>query len=97
MKYLLYLCTYLIPFSSVFAQSNINLQNKTIALPNGWMLSPVGKSIPLGDLPLNIAISKSNKWLAVTNNGQSSQTLQLIDVKQEKQLMKYRLLNLGWD
>ena len=57
-----------------------------VLLPNGWSLSPAGRSIPLGDLPLNIAVSSSKKWMAVTNNGQSTQTLQLIDVKTEKQL-----------
>ena len=57
-----------------------------VLLPNGWSLSPAGRSIPLGDLPLNIAVSSSKKWMAVTNNGQSTQTLQLIDLKSEKQL-----------
>ena len=55
-------------------------------LPNGWSLTPVGKSMQLGDLPLNIAVSKSKKYMAVTNNGQSTQSLQLIDVKNEKRL-----------
>jgi hypothetical protein len=50
-------------------------------LPNGWKLSPVGRSFPLGDLPLNIAVSKNQKLLAVTNNGQSVQSIQLIDAK----------------
>ena len=50
-----------------------------IKLPNGWSLTPVGKSLPLGDLPLNIAISSTKKYIAVTNNGQSTQSIQLID------------------
>jgi DNA-binding beta-propeller fold protein YncE len=53
-------------------------------LPNGWKLSPVGRSFPLGDLPLNIAVSKSKKYMAVTNNGQSVQSIQLIDPKTER-------------
>ncbi len=57
---------------------------KTITLPNGWSLSPAGRSLPLGDLPLNMAVSSSKKWIAVTNNGQSKQSLQLIDVKKEQ-------------
>jgi YVTN family beta-propeller protein len=40
--------------------------------------------IPLGDLPLNIAVSPGKKLLAVTNNGQSVQSVQLIDVQNEK-------------
>ncbi len=59
-----------------FCQSNANAP---IRLPNGWSLSAAGKSLPLGDLPLNMALSASKKLLAVTNNGQSRQSLQLID------------------
>ena len=60
------------------------LEKKRVHLPNGWSLTPAGKSLPLGDLPLNIAVSASKKYLAVTNNGQSVQSLQLIDAKNEK-------------
>lgn len=64
---------------NVFAQIETSLNKSRIQLPNGWSLSPVGKSLPLGDLPLNIAVSPSKKLLAVTNNGQSIQSIQLID------------------
>lgn len=57
---------------------------KELTLPNGWSLSPAGRSLPLGDLPLNMAVSNSKKLMAVTNNGQSKQTLQLIDINAEK-------------
>jgi YVTN family beta-propeller protein len=60
--------------------------SKSITLPNGWSLSPAGRSFPLGDLPLNIAVSKSKKLMAVTNNGQSVQSIQLIDPTKEKVL-----------
>jgi DNA-binding beta-propeller fold protein YncE len=62
------------------------LANKRVKLPNGWHLSPAGRSFFLGDLPLNIAVSKTRKYLAVTNNGQSIQSLQLIDPATEKVL-----------
>ena len=57
--------------------------NKTL-LPNGWTLSPAGRSLPLGDLPLNMTVSASGKYIAVTNNGQSIQSIQLIDARHEK-------------
>jgi YVTN family beta-propeller protein len=71
---------------SVFAvaQTLQQLESKRVGLPNGWKLTPVGKSLPLGDLPLNMALSSSKKYIAVTNNGQSVQSIQLIDVKNEK-------------
>lgn len=62
-------------------QSQNNIESKRITLPNGWHLTPAGKTVRLGDLPLNIAISPSQKMAAITNNGQSTQTLQLVDIK----------------
>jgi len=64
----------LIPFT-LFAQT----KSKEVLLPNGWTLSPAGRSLPLGDLPLNITVSVSKKLMAVTNNGQSVQSIQLIN------------------
>ncbi|MES2003482.1 MAG: bifunctional YncE family protein/alkaline phosphatase family protein [Bacteroidota bacterium] len=66
------------------AQQSNPITTRRIGLPNGWSLTPAGKSLPLGDLPLNIAVSPSKKLMAVTNNGQSTQTIQLIDVATEK-------------
>ena len=59
------------------------IESGRVHLPNGWSLTPAGKSLPLGDLPLNMAVSPSKKFMAVTNNGQSVQSIQLIDTKKE--------------
>ena len=66
-----------------FCQQKLFLPQQ-IKLPNGWKLTPVGKSLPLGDLPLNIVISSTKKYIAVTNNGQSIQSIQLIDAMHDK-------------
>ena len=62
------------------------LEKKKVTLPNGWQLTPAGRSLKLGDLPLNIAVSSSGRFLAVTNDGQGKQTIQLIDSKTERTL-----------
>jgi YVTN family beta-propeller protein len=62
------------------AQSPDKAISGRTVLPNGWMLSPVGKSVILGDLPLNIVLSPDKKLAAVTNNGQSDQSIQLIKI-----------------
>lgn len=59
------------------------LASRRIMLPTGWSITPVGKSLPLGDLPLNIAVSPDGKLAAVTNNGQSTQSIQLINLNSE--------------
>jgi YVTN family beta-propeller protein len=55
-----------------------------INLPNGWSLTPAGKQVAVGDLPLNMAVSSNKKWIAITNNGQSDQSVQLFDVNTGK-------------
>ncbi|MBC7866126.1 MAG: YncE family protein, partial [Gloeobacteraceae cyanobacterium ES-bin-316] len=72
--------------TDVFAQTLSELNTSRITLPNGWNLTPAGKSLPLGDLPLNIIVSRTGKYMAVTNNGQSTQSIQLLDAKKEIQL-----------
>jgi YVTN family beta-propeller protein len=71
---------------TVFSQTIEQVEASKLSLPNGWGLTPVGRSLPLGDLPLNIAVSRSRKLMAVTNNGQSVHSIQLIDPDTEQQL-----------
>jgi len=69
-----------------FAQTLADIEKNKVVLPNGWALTPVGKSLPLGDLPLNMAVSADKKLIAVTNNGQGKQSIQLIDAVNDKVL-----------
>ena len=78
MKYL-FLTFILFAFYFTQAQSLKDIESKRIMLPNGWGITPIGTSFHLGDLPLNIAVSSNKKLMAVTNNGQSDQTIYLID------------------
>ncbi|HEY4784568.1 MAG TPA: bifunctional YncE family protein/alkaline phosphatase family protein, partial [Bacteroidales bacterium] len=71
------------------------IEQDHILLPNGWKITRIGKSLPLGDLPLNIVISPSKKLLAVTNNGQSTQTVQLIDA-QKQGLLDSVVMKKSW-
>jgi YVTN family beta-propeller protein len=84
-KRILILCqVILISFTiSLQAQTLKEIETNRISLPNGWSLTPVGKMLNLGDLPLNIAISPSKKLAAITNNGESDQTIQLVDIERE--------------
>jgi len=65
-------------------------------LPNGWTLTPAGTSIPLSsDLPLNMAISPDNKFVAVTNNGNGRQGIDLISLT-TGQLVQTVTLGKAW-
>ena len=72
-----------------------NPQAANILLPNGWSLTPAGTSLPLGDLPLNMQLAPGGRLLAVTNNGQSTQTVQLIDPVSE-QLLDEKKIGKSW-
>jgi len=49
-------------------------------LPNGWILSPAGSSIDLGDLPLGMQVSPDGKFAAIVNSGEGKQTISLVDI-----------------
>ncbi len=94
--------TFLSLILSSFILGSLNAQvpgkiaaTQQVLLPNGWKLSPAGRSLSLGDLPLNMKLSASGKLLAVTNNGQSTQSIQLIDPKNEK-LLDEKVINKSW-
>ncbi len=92
MRKLLFLLPFIVIASDLRAQDKqsailkTKLEKNKVTLPNGWSLSPAGRTFPLGDLPLNIVLSKTKKLMAVTNNGQSVQSIQLINPATEKVL-----------
>ncbi len=57
------------------------LNDNRLTLPNGWSITPIGSSLPLQDLPINLVSSPSKRLLAVSNSGQSTQSITLIDAK----------------
>ncbi|HEY8931575.1 MAG TPA: beta-propeller fold lactonase family protein [Mucilaginibacter sp.] len=81
----------LLGYQGLRAQSLETLEHSRVKLPNGWSLTSVGKSLPLGDLPLNIAVSKSHRFAAVTNDGESTQTIQLLDAVADRELDKVEI------
>jgi len=84
MKQFLTLFLLIASLATVAQNLDNQLESRRVMLPNGWSLTPAGRSLEVGDLPLNIAVSSSQKFMAVTNNGQGKQTIQLIDTKTEK-------------
>ena len=79
----------------LFAQDLKAIEKNRVRLPNGWSLTPAGRQLPLGDLPLNIAVSRTQRFLAVTNNGQSTQSIQLVDVKAGK-ILDNKIIDKSW-
>ena len=95
MKKMFFLFVAFVPFSIIIAQTLQQFEAKRVHLPNGWSLTPAGENLPLGDLPLNIAVSPSQKYIAVTNNGQSVQSIQLIDPKTNR-ILDNMIVGKAW-
>ena len=52
-------------------------------LPNGWKISPAGKHIQIGDLPLNMTFSPDGKYLIVANGGYAKPTMRVVDLEND--------------
>src|SRR3954464_13444821 len=50
-------------------------------LPNGWRISPAGRHVTVGDLPLALAESPDGRTRVGSNEGYSKPTLSLVDLK----------------
>ena len=52
----------------------------TMLLPNGWKLSPTGRHLFLGPMPLNVVTTPDGKYAIVTNDGLSKPSLTIVDL-----------------
>lgn len=69
-------------------------------LPNGWRITPVGKSIPTEDLLLNLVAAPDGKAVIATHGGYNTHGLVVVDPKSEKAVQRIALptawLGLAW-
>lgn len=54
----------------------------SVLLPNQWSLRPVGKQIPVGDFPINIALHPDGIFAAVLHSGYGQHEVRILDVKE---------------
>jgi YVTN family beta-propeller protein len=52
----------------------------TILLPNGWKLSPTGRHLSTGPMPLNVVTTPDGKYAIVTSDGISKPSLTVVDL-----------------
>jgi YVTN family beta-propeller protein len=64
------------------------LPSGRILLPSRAIISPAGYQIPVGDLPLGMALTPDGKYLAVTNNGHGEQFVSLIDTNSRYEVQR---------
>jgi DNA-binding beta-propeller fold protein YncE len=62
---------------------------KYTLLPNGWRLTPSGNQIPIGELPLNMVVTKNQRYAVTSNSGMGVNSLSVVDVKLQKEVQRY--------
>jgi DNA-binding beta-propeller fold protein YncE len=52
----------------------------TLLLSNGWKVSPAGRMLGVGTLPLNLVTTADGRYAVITNNGLSKPTFTIVDL-----------------
>ncbi len=68
---------------SVMPVANANPGSQSdgsMLLPNGWKVSPAGKALQVGTMPLNLVLSPDGRYAVVTNNGIAKPSFSIVDL-----------------
>ncbi len=58
--------------------------NAQVLLPNGWSLAPAGTQIPMGDFPVNAALSPDGAFIAVLHAGYGDHEIRIVSTSNSK-------------
>jgi YVTN family beta-propeller protein len=90
---------FLLLFATVLAQAPHPIPGG-YSLPNGWRITPVGKSIPTEDLILNLTGSPDNRVVIAQHGGFNPHGLVVIDASTEEAVQRIGLrsawLGMAW-
>ncbi|MCG6915807.1 hypothetical protein LJE86_18030, partial [bacterium BMS3Abin03] len=64
-------------------------------LPNGWKLTPAGEQIRIDELPLNLIVTKDEKYAITSNSGYAEHSLSVIDLSSKKEMQRV-IVNKTW-
>ncbi len=56
----------------------------SVLLPNQWSLRPVGKLVPLGDFPVNLAVHPGGRFVAALHCGWGTHEIAVVDLAKSK-------------
>lgn len=80
---------------STSAAPGPNRAARQYVLPNGWAISPAGRQIELGGLPLGLVAVPKTSYVLATSNGYSEHFLAVIDVAAAKVVQRVPIAE-GW-
>ena len=87
------LCLYSITFSQVKTTILPGVHKNYTLLPNGWKLTPAGQQVPVGELPLNMLITKDGRYAITSNSGMGINSLSVVDVITKKEVQRIEIDN----
>src|SRR5882724_11174130 len=69
-------------------------------LPNGWRLTPLGRSVPTEDMVLNVSVSPDRKGVVALHSGFNPHGIVVVDTRSEEAAQRIPLksawLGLAW-
>ncbi len=77
------------------AQLPGRLPDGRIRLANGWILSPAGRQVRVGDFPQNLCVSPDGRWAVVTHSDYGRSGLTVVDVGSSRRVQDLALAS-GW-
>ncbi len=90
----------LFPLSLLSAQQSPHSLPNGYALPNGWTITPAGKSIPAHDMVLNLSMAPDGRSIIALQGGYNDEGLMVIDTATEALVQHLPLptvwLGLAW-
>jgi YVTN family beta-propeller protein len=86
--------------SLLLSQDTAHPQQGGYALPNGWRIAPIGKSIPTEDLVLNTVTAPDGRAVVALHGGYNPHGLVVIDTRTEEAVQRIPLptafLGMAW-
>ncbi len=84
--------SFLISFNTVKAQKTKielpGIYKKYTLLPNGWKLTPSGVQVTVGELPLNMVVTKDEHYAITSNSGMGINSLSVVDLINHKEVQR---------
>ena len=66
-----------------------------IRIANGWVLSPAGRQVKVGDFPLHVCVSPDERWAVVSHSDYGKYGLTVVDVESARVVQEVSLPS-GW-
>ncbi|MHB1685873.1 MAG: alkaline phosphatase family protein [Ignavibacteriaceae bacterium] len=83
-------------FSTISFAQNETLPGKYetyTLLHNGWKLTPAGRQVGIGPLPLNMVVTKNGRYAITSNSGMGENSLSVVDLKNAKEVQRVIVSN----